>query len=254
MTYPIVTAQQMAEVDRRAVEEYGIEIIQLMENAARSVADFVRMKFGDVKDKRIVCLAGNGNNGGDAIAAARHLVNAGGDVIVVLAGRASETNSLSQKQIAIVKRMGVQVIEYFDVFGAHRDLAAQYEWRGELDGDEMRDVDLIIDGLLGYNIKGDPRGVFAELIAMANNSRASVLSYDMPSGIDPDKGEPNNPTICADWTVTLALPKAGLLKEEARECVGELWLADISIPNKLYQDIGIDAGVIFSKASLVLLE
>lgn len=234
MNIPVVSAKQMAEVDRRAVEDYGVQIAQLMENAARSVVDFVREQVFPLYGKRIVCLVGKGNNGGDAVAFGRHAANAGAQVTIVLATPEDQVNELSRAQIEIVRKMGVGV-----------EVGAQ---AGSV---SLSTADLVVDGLLGYNIKGSPSEDMAGLIILANGGSAPILSYDVPSGLDPDKGKPSDPTIRAKWTVTLALPKKGLLEERARDHVGELYLADISVPFSLYQDMGIEVPAMFSERSVV---
>jgi len=100
-------------------------------------------------------------------------------------------------------------------------------------------ADLIIDGIIGYNINGDPKGRAFLLIDEVNNSGIPVLSLDTPSGLDLNTGIPGDPTVKANTTLTLALPKRGLYKLKATKLVGDLFLADISVPPELYKSIDI---------------
>jgi NAD(P)H-hydrate epimerase len=107
-------------------------------------------------------------------------------------------------------------------------------------GDQISSTpDLIIDALLGYSVKGAPRPPMDALVERANLSPAPILALDLPSGLNPDSGQPQEPTIRAVITMTLALPKVGLTKPAARDHVGQLWLADISLPAALYHEIGL---------------
>jgi NAD(P)H-hydrate epimerase len=114
-------------------------------------------------------------------------------------------------------------------------------------------VDLILDALIGYSLKGAPRGAAARLIQRAVDHEAPILSLDVPTGIDAGTGKVHSPHIKADATLTLALPKAGLFMEETRPHVGELYLADIGVPLELYQGMGISVGPLFAEGDLIRL-
>ncbi len=229
---PVVTAAQMAEVDRASVEEYGISIEMLMENAARGMALACRALLGRLDGRRIVCLSGTGNNGGDALAAARRLHGWGADVRCVLAGaRDGLHGELNKRQHDIAARLGIAI--------------------ASTDAARLDDADLIVDGLLGYNVRGAPRGNAEELIREADRSRVPILAVDLPSGLDPDSGTPLGIAVRAAATVTLALPKAGLVRPNARSLVGELLVTDIGIPPAVYDRFGIDARGCFADGDLV---
>ena len=112
-------------------------------------------------------------------------------------------------------------------------------------------ADLIVDGLLGYSAKGAPRGEMESLIRDADRSRVPILAVDLPSGLDPDSGVPLGIAIRAACTVTLAVPKTGLLVTAARNLVGELLLADIGIPPAAYERFGVDARALFTEGDMV---
>ena len=235
---PVVTAAQMAEADRVASEELGIALAVLMENASRQVAAAARALLGSVEEKRVIALAGSGNNGGDALGAARHLLGWGADARVALSGAPDRLRDLARAQHDILVKLGVPI-------------ASAAESGAAAIGEELADADLVLDGLLGYSVSGAPHGAVAELIAAAERSAVPVLAIDLPSGLDPDDGMPLGTAVAARVTVTLALPKLGLTLPPARRYVGELLLADIGIPAKAYARFGIDARRVFASGDLV---
>jgi NAD(P)H-hydrate epimerase len=228
---PTVTAAQMREVDRVMVEELHIELLQMMENAGRALAEHARRHLGgDARGRRVIVLAGRGGNGGGGLAAARRLSIWGAQVAVVLAQRPGEMRGVPAQQLAILERLGV-------------DSAA--------DHDALPSAELLLDALVGYSLRGAPRGRVAELIRAANASRVPMIALDIPSGLDPDTGEPRDPTIHATSTLTLALPKTGLLAPHARAWVGDLYLADISVPDVVYRGLGLTVDPIFARGDIV---
>lgn len=220
VTLPALTADQMREVDRIMVEELGIELLQMMENAGRHLAELALRRF---RPRRVTVLAGPGGNGGGGLAAARHLANRGASVEVVLSRPAERMAAVPVHQLEIVRRMGLPVV------------------------DEPGRPDLVIDALLGYSLRGDPRGRAAELIAWANRQEAPILALDTPSGLDVTTGRPGQACVGATATLTLALPKTGLLNAPQ---VGELYLADISVPRLVYERLGLDVPVLFRRSTI----
>jgi hydroxyethylthiazole kinase-like uncharacterized protein yjeF len=238
---PTVTAAQMAEADRVATKELGVPLEALMENAGRQVASAARTFLGgDVEGKLVAAIVGSGNNGGDALAALRHLAGWGAEVDAYIAAR-DRLHPLAQVQYDILARLGLALYDATtldDRFLAHR-LSGRH---------------VILDGLLGYSTTGAPRGQIERLIRVANvaGANAPVLSVDLPSGLDPDTGATlGSEAVRAALTVTLALPKAGLMRPSARAAVGRLLLADIGIPAEAYEAFGIDAHAVFAPGDLV---
>ncbi|MGH2488788.1 MAG: NAD(P)H-hydrate epimerase, partial [Candidatus Limnocylindria bacterium] len=207
-TIPAVTAEQMREVDRIMVEDLHIELIQMMENAGRNLASLAIRRFAP---RAVTVLAGPGGNGGGGLAAARHLTNHAVDVSVVLSS-SDRMGEVPRHQLDIVERMGIAVTE------------------------EPPATALVIDAILGYSLHGDPAGRAAELIRWCLHQTAPVCSLDTPSGLDVTTGEPRTPCVRATATLTLALPKVGLAR--ASSYVGELYLADISVPPFVYGRLG----------------
>jgi NAD(P)H-hydrate epimerase len=231
---PAVTAEEMAEVDRLMTQRFHIDLEMMMENAGRALAlQSVRMR-GRTRLEKILVLVGKGNNGGGGLVAARHLHDWGENTEVILASGEKSIKEVPAKQLDIAKSIGVKVS------------------RGG-GGAEFATCGLIIDALLGYNQRGNPRGEIAKLVRRANESGKPILALDIPTGLDPDTGVPNEPCIVASQTLTLALPKRGLYMRRARPYVGALFLADISVPRELYRRFGVRAPVFASDGIVRLL-
>ncbi|HEX6332418.1 MAG TPA: NAD(P)H-hydrate epimerase [Actinomycetota bacterium] len=221
---PHLTADQMREVDRIAVDQLGLLLIQMMENAGARLAE---LAFGRFEPAGVVVLCGRGGNGGGGLVAARHLANRGVDVRVVLADVPHRLGDVPRHQLAILEAMGVTIER------------------------EPAEAELVLDALIGYSLRGDPRGRAAELIRWANGRATPVCSLDLPSGLDAATAAVGEPCIRATTTLTLALPKTGLASAE--EVVGELYLADLSIPPAVYASLGIRVGPIFASSSILRL-
>jgi NAD(P)H-hydrate epimerase len=235
---PWLTTEQMIEVDRAMVEDYGIELVQMMENAGRNLGHLARQRFlgGDPRGKNVVVLAGTGGNGGGALVCARRLHNWGADVSAYLALPDVSFTPIPAQQLAIVRRMGVPVRQALEIEAA-------------------ASADLVVDGVIGYSLKGAPYGAAAELIHWANDQEAPILALDAPSGVDSTTGTVFDPAIRATATMTLALPKEGLRVPNVEERVGELYLADISVPPELYAEpaLGLEVGAMFSGQEILRL-
>jgi NAD(P)H-hydrate epimerase len=223
---PFLTTDQMRAVDRAMAEEVGIDLPRMMENAGRNLAHLARSRFleEDGRGRSVIVLAGPGGNGGAALVAARRLHSYGTLVGVVATREPEQMAEVPAQQFRILETIGVPLTV------------------GEMP--PVRPPDLIIDGLIGYSLKGAPRGVTAELIEWANASMAPVLSLDVPSGVDATTGKVFSPAIAATATMTLALPKQGLRFPERPDVVGELYLADIGVPAELYaqEPLGLQVG------------
>lgn len=234
---PTVSMDQMRAVDRLMIEEMGIVLLQMMENAGRALAEQARrMLGGDVRGRRVVVLAGRGGNGGGGLVAARRLAIWGAEVSVVLGQARQAMKDVPLHQLAILDRIGVAV---------HGPEAADRL------AEVLATADLVLDALIGYSLHAAPREPIAALIRAANGSGTRLLALDIPSGMDGDSGEAYDPTIRAAATLTLALPKAGLVQPGARPWVGELSVADISVPEAVYQRLGLSVGPLFARADIV---
>lgn len=225
----------MVEVDRLMVQEFGVSLLQMMENAGRALASVARdLLGGSATDHRVVVLAGTGGNGGGALAAARRLHGWGAHPVVVTTKDQPAMSPAAGRQLATLRTIGVSV------FGA-----AQLE--------RVPKPDLVLDGILGYGLRSAPRGAAARLLSWARGGDVPVVALDVPSGLDVDSGRPWTSAVAAQATVTLALPKVGLLSSEAASYVGDLYLADIGVPPEVYRRMGIAVGPVFTRSDLVRL-
>lgn len=221
---PTVSASQMAEVDRLAIEVYHLDLIQMMENAGSALA---RVVLSQRPDGPITVLAGAGGNGGGAMVAARRLVGFGFAVDVVLDRPTNSLRGAAAKQASILTSGG-------------SDLSSQ---------PQVGQPALIIDGLVGYGLSGPVRERSAEMIQWANGTGAALISLDIPSGLDATTGESEGVHISPDFTVTVALPKSGMRHPD---WPGRSLLADIGIPPALYRDhFGIEISDLFGDGDLV---
>ncbi len=234
---PSVTAEQMREVDRLMVEKYGVQIVQMMENAGRNLASLIRIRLGgSVAGMDVAIAAGGGNNGGGGMVAARHLYNWGAKVTVLV--KTDDLSGIPQLQWKILKRfpigkkIGSKAVEFLEDFSG----------------------DATADCLIGYGLRGPPRGWTSEMINAVNKNNTEVISLDVPSGLDSTTGEVHVPCIESAATLTLALPKKGLLKAEAKKIVGSLFLADIGVPDVLYRGMGIEVPQIFNSNEIISLD
>ena len=226
---PSVTAEQMREVDRIAMQETGPNLFQMMENAGRNLALLSMELLGAAWEKAsYLVLAGGGGNGGGGICAARHLANRGCRVSLCLADP---------------EHLGEVPAFQHKVF---RSTSAKEITIGELDRERP---DIILDAIIGYGLNSAPEGGAARLIEWANASGAPTLALDIPSGLNATTGDAPGVYIRPLWTMTLALPKTGLLPNK----IGELFLADIGIPQETYRRMQLKYVSTFGKRYWVRL-
>jgi len=213
---PAVTMEQMIEVDRIAIKETGPNLFQMMENAGRNLAELSIKTLGKSWDKsEILILSGTGGNGGGGICAARHLANKGAKVKVCITD-VENLKEVPAYQLHILRSTNAKQISFNEL--SHTD------------------PDLIIDAIIGYSLSGKPKGISAEMIEWASEKLSVRISLDVPSGVNATTGEVMGAFINPDFTMTLALPKTGLIPE----VTGDLYLADIGIPAKVYEKLKLD--------------
>lgn len=223
-----VTAEQMRELDKRTMEEFGVPGDVLMERAGQGVADAIRRhsELAGFPMPLVHLIAGRGNNGGDAYVAARTLKSMGLEVDVWVACAADELQGDALKHFSLMKSEGVR----------WEELDTRDAWEKALAHPIPSEV--IVDGVLGTGTHGPARGPAAGAIEYikSRSDTALIVSIDIPSGLDADTGEPLGDTVSADLTVTIGLPKHGMLEPKALEYVGSLDVVDIGIPAEAVEE------------------
>ncbi len=225
----LVTGTQMQALDRQAIESVGIPSAVLMENAGRAVARAIGRHVPQLADKRVVVASGKGNNGGDGLVVARALLERGVRVeAFVLAGR-ENCSEEAARQWRILAGAGCSVVGLPD----EQALCALE--------DALARADVLVDALLGIGVRGAARGHTATAIRMINGAGAYRVAVDVPSGLDANTGGVAGDCVRADLTVTLGLPKTGLLFHPGAEYVGALEVVPIGYPDTLVE--AFDSGL-----------
>lgn len=235
---PWLSTEEMIEVDRLMEEVYGIQLIQMMENAGRGLSLVAKhLLGGSVYGKKITVLAGTGGNGGGAMVAARRLHTWGATVAVYVTNPEKLTPIPSQQY---------KILQQLDLI---------LKKGQELEVEKSHKSDLILDGIIGYSLSGNPRGIAREMIRWANEQEAPILSLDTPSGISLTTGQIYEPVIQAVATMTIALPKKGLFREEVKGIRGDLYLGDISVPDELYAEttLKVNTKTVFEQSDVLRL-
>ena len=211
----VFTRKGIRNVDRDAIEVYGMRGIVLMENAARGAADVILETCSDEELQHIVVVCGAGNNGGDGLVIARHLAGYGLNVTVFLLGEPDNIRSeeCSWNWSLLEKMKSVKLLT-----------------GGNLEDLNNLEFGIIIDGILGTGISGEIREPHASAITFINKShKLGVVAIDVPSGLNPDTGETNQACVNADMTVTFHRMKVGMPKAKDYVC-GEIFVEKIGIP------------------------
>ncbi len=228
----IVNAEEMRLIDRKTIRKYGISGSTLMERAGLAVAVRIRELF----DKRkVLVLAGSGNNGGDGIVAARNLFDWGWNVKVLLMGKLDALSPDCLAQYRIAGKMGVPV--EFRTAVTDKDIHAA----------------IVVDALLGTGINKPVSSPLSEVIDVLNRADNQVVSVDIPSGISSDDGQIKGTAVLADYTVTFGLPKYGHLLYPGAEHTGHLFVEDIGFPAELLHSDSLTTETIEQKDASVLL-
>ena len=217
MAQKLVTVAQMREIDRITIQERGVPALELMERAGRAVADAVVDRF---QPRRVGIVTGKGNNAGDGLVVARALSERGIAVRLVMLVQGAD---LSESARHNFQRLPDNV-ELLD-----RPSAGEIET-------SLRECDVVVDAILGTGISGPVRGPLGEVIAVVNSLGAPVAAIDVPSGLNADTGRVEGAGIIARLTVTIGLPKIGMVVGEGTQFAGEVIVADIGFPEDLTHD------------------
>lgn len=218
--FVVMSRDEVRAFDRWAINELGIPGVVLMENAGRSCAELIKDKLANVTSPRVCIFCGTGNNGGDGYVIARHLLNSGFSVVVVICGDRNKIKGDAKINLDILERLG-QPIERLnlgdsDIPGRVKGLAAG--------------ADMLVDGLFGTGLNGQLSEEYKQLIESINAQDCPILAVDIPSGLDCDTGEPLGAVIKASWTVTFAAVKRGFTSAKtATQYAGEIFVASIGV-------------------------
>jgi len=223
----VVTASEMARLDGETIEGVGIPGIVLMENAARGAAAFYEQVVPDLLRKRIVVVAGSGNNGGDGFVLARLFHTRGAHVRVACLCPPDRLRGDALVNYGIMEKLGVPVVAR-DPDGSPESLL-QCIGTGEA----------IIDAVLGTGLNSEVRGVYARVVEEINRLPVPVLAVDIPSGLNASTGKPMGCAVRATATATFGLPKIGQLVPPGEEYTGKLKVVDIGIPPSVVEQSGI---------------
>ncbi len=223
----------MNEIDAYAIRQSGIPGTVLMENAAKKVVDEIAAIFGgSAAGRKILLLAGKGNNGGDALAAAGILDTAGARVFLFLLANRNEISGDALLHLNKLKNTGVMLRELLD------------EGQIALLNERLSESELVIDGIFGTGFRGKPEGIAKAAIEAVNNTNIPIVAIDIPSGLNGGTGEVPGACVKAAVTVTFCLPKLGMVLNPGCAQVGRLVVADIGIPAEAVNQMIINRHVI----------
>lgn len=214
----VSSVDEMRFLDRTAIEEYGIKEELLMENAGEA-AYFVLLQELGIKGKRFVVFCGIGNNGGDGFVIARKIHSNGGEVKVFILGDRKNFRGAAKTNLDILSRLPVEIRDVESVQRAARDIS---------------DCDAVVDAVFGTGLSRKIEGAYHDVINAINESGQTVMSVDIPSGIQGDTGAVMGIAVRADFTVTFGLPKRGCMLYPGYEHCGKLYVTHISFPPALY--------------------
>lgn len=236
---PSVSAEQMRDIDRAALEEFGLDILQLMENAGRAAATLAVAMLGNAKGRRVVAVAGGGNVGGAGLVALRHLANAGAIAEPVL-------GFIPGDEVAPAIRRQVHILEQSRITEAHDSESSEHTLEQHLEH-----ADLIIDALVGYGAQGPLPGLCAAIAHQVARCDTPVLALDGPSGFNSTTGDCADISIAATTTLAYDLPKSAMVQKAFRANVGELYVADIGIPARAHARASTGYNGLYSEGPIV---
>ena len=234
-------AADMRRIDACVVKDYGLPAVALMENAGRRTAEEAAAMIGGAEDKSFAVFAGGGNNGGDAFAAARHLVNMGARVKLFFTGEEERLGEAARAMHDAVRAMGVEI----------HPLVSDRDWdRLRV---SLRFCNAVVDGVLGTGTRGELRDNVRRLIEEMNAAGKPVMAIDIPSGVEADTGRITSVAVHAVRTLALGLPKVGHLLGQGASATGELLVDDIGIPRALLEGEELRQSLITRTAAAKLL-
>ncbi len=223
----IVDDREMKEVESKSSQIYGIDADLMMEHAASSAYAAIEAEFGNLDGKNMFVLAGKGNNGGDALALSRYLLEAGAFVKVCLVfGQPS--SDLAKRHLSILMKLGVECVEYTPNYDLAKDVG---------------NADMVVDGMLGIGFKGQIGSELSKIIETVNAHSKCTIAIDIPTGIDPNTGQISQNCVKADMTITFGFLKKGMLFYPARSYCGKVKVGRIGIPRKILEFVELKGEV-----------
>ncbi len=214
----VMTRQEIRAVDTWAINTLGVPGVVLMENAGRSCAELIKEKLAKVARPKVCIFCGTGNNGGDGYVIARHLLNSGFDISVVICGEPSKIKGDAKINLDILEKMG-QRLEMLDM---GEDIASQVKTL-------TNKADMIVDAIFGTGLAGQLSDEYKQLVENINSQNKPVLAVDIPSGLDCDTGRLLGAAIKATYTVTFVAAKKGFTEKASAEYTGQVFVASIGV-------------------------
>jgi len=215
----VMTRDEVRAFDKWAINTLGMPGVVLMENAGRSCAELIKEELSDVKEPKVCIFCGTGNNGGDGYVIARHLLNSGFRVTVVVIGDSNKIKGDAKLNLDILERLGQRIerlnLRDGDIPGRIESFAAG--------------ADMIVDSLFGTGLAGRLSDEYKELIESINAQNCPILAVDIPSGLDCDSGQPLGAAIRATYTVTFVAVKKGFTSRSAAQYTGKVFVASIGV-------------------------
>lgn len=213
----IGTRDILRNIDSRTIENFGVPGVVLMENAGRAVSNVIEKEFPGTGSVAVFC--GSGNNGGDGFVVARHLIKRGRQVTAYIKKNLKDYTGDGAINLGILRKMGGDIVKL------KRDFS------------NFSECDIVVDAIFGTGLDREVKGQYREIIEFINSLRCPRVAIDMPSGIDADNGNILGVSVNADITVTFVIPKIGLCLYPGAEYAGHIYIADISTPPQLEEDI-----------------
>ena len=237
----LFTSDQMREIDSHAINQIGIPSLVLMENAGIKTLFTLEKILDGLKGKRFTIVCGKGNNGGDGLVIARHLQNNNIPVYVFLTAEPESISEDAAVNYSILCKSGLQPTVI----------------KGEEDINRLRIAmefsEAIIDSVFGTGFKGQIKGMLARIINAMNDSRAIKIAIDAPSGLNGNTGEISAISFVADYSITLGAPKVGLFMFPGKKITGEVWIAEIGIPDCSFNSVETDSFLVTSQLVQTLI-
>lgn len=235
----LVTAEGMRAIDHECIENRGIEGLALMEDAGAGTARFIARELGSPSGRTIAVVCGKGNNGGDGFVIARELQAGGARVSVHLVGRVDDVTGDARTNL--------------DRLGRENIVEVTGEETVDSLSEAMAGSDVVVDALFGTGFEGEPKGLFAGVIARMNLCGRPILAVDVPSGLNATTGRAEGECVSATWTCTMGLPKAGFYIGDGRAQTGHVHVVDIGVPSEVVEAAGIHDNVLTMEEAAALL-